>query len=206
MRLKIIPCLLWASVACIGLAQSPGAFTATGNTTMGRWFHTATLLANGQVLIAGGGGSAGSAELYNPANGTFTATGEMSTRRISGHTATLLADGRVLIAGGAIASSSTGVTNTRSAELYDPSTGTFAATSNMIEARACPAAVLLGNGKALIVGGANWNEPSKVPGAELYDPASGTFGVAGEYATTNLRRNPDFGLCPKAILLPDGGV
>ena len=59
--------------------------------------QTATLLQNGQVLIAGG--ETASAELFNPSTGAFTATGSMTVSR-SGHTATLLPDGRVLIAGG----------------------------------------------------------------------------------------------------------
>jgi hypothetical protein len=58
----------------------------------------------------------------------------------------------------------------------------------------------------LIVGGANWNQPSSAANAELYDPATGTFTYAGPYANSNPRRNADLGLCPAANLLPDGRV
>jgi hypothetical protein len=85
------------------LAQSQGTFAATGNMTTGKYDHTATLLNDGRVLVAGGFGSGfdaqASAELYDPATGTFTATGDMTAARAR-HRAVLLPDGRVLIDGG----------------------------------------------------------------------------------------------------------
>lgn len=86
-------------------AQMQGSFTPAGSLTTDRQGHTATLLTNGKVLIAGGSATlAGlpvwaSAELFDPAGTSFTPTGSMGTPRV-GHTATLLPDGRVLIAGG----------------------------------------------------------------------------------------------------------
>jgi hypothetical protein len=88
---------------------STRSFTATGGMKIGRGGHTATLLQNGKVLVAGGGDQGGSgggggtatntAELYDPATGVFSSTRSMTTPRF-GHTATLLANGKVLIAGG----------------------------------------------------------------------------------------------------------
>ena len=84
-----------------------------------RSFHTATLLPNGKVLVAGGsqggGGVLASAELYDPATGSWSATGSMHTARVN-FTATLLPDGKVLVSGGQIGPLA-------SAELYDPATG-----------------------------------------------------------------------------------
>ena len=83
-----------------------GSWTATGSLISGRWEHTATRLLDGRVLVTGGNniddvdGALASAELYDPATGTWTATGSM-TRGRYGHTATLMPDGRVLVAGGA---------------------------------------------------------------------------------------------------------
>jgi len=152
-------------------------FTATGSMTTARQFHTATLLSNGLVLIAGGAGSSGiilgTAELYNPATGTFTATGSMTTAR-QYHTAELLPNGQVLIAGGL--NSSSGVLGT--AELYNPATGTFTATGSMTTARCEHTATMLPLGQVLIAGGLGSNSEA-LGTAELYNPATGTFTATG---------------------------
>ena len=119
--------------------------------SVARIYHTATLLNNGKVLVAGGyGGSSylASAELYDPSTGTWSTTGSMSVARFD-HKATLLNNGKVLVAGG---SEGYGTPLT-SAELYDPSTGTWSTTGSMSVARFYHTATLLNNGKVLVAGG-----------------------------------------------------
>lgn len=171
-----------------------GTFTATGNMITPRSGHTATLLPNGKVLIAGGGvtnaakGAFGdptfaSAELYDPSTGTFSATGEMTTAHF-GNTATLLNNGKVLIAGGFQRDpGSLTVRLLARAELYDPSSGTFTPTGDMISEWA-DTATLLANGKVLITTGNPDGPPPFVSAAELYDPSIGMFTSAG-YMTVN---------------------
>lgn len=156
--------------------SSPGevsSWTSTGELNIGRYAHTATLLPNGKVLVAGGVGSdtcftpTNSAELYDPDSGTWTPTGSLNTAR-SGHTATLLQNGLVLIAGGYDG----GYLN--SAELYDPATGTWHPTASFKTIRAqtsTPSAPLLLNGKVLVVG----TSDADGFGTELYDPETGTW-------------------------------
>ena len=158
---------------------------------------TATLLPDGRVLVTGGGdaivgGDDGSAELYDPRTGTFSLTGSMAQARWD-DTATLLADGRVLIAGGASGSApSSRVLDT--AELYDPATGTFSPTGSMIQARFLHQAVLLKDGRVLIVGNASaTNEVD-----EIYDPATGTFSQTGSMSQARIYET--------TTLLPDGRV
>jgi WD40 repeat protein len=142
-----------------------GSFSPTGSLNAPSDRHTATLLPNGMVLIAGGGpGSLSSAELYNPSTGTFTVTGSMTPER-SEHTATLLPSGEVLIAGGADDRGN----SLASAELYDPETGIFAATVGMSVARQIHTATLLPNGKVLIAGGEDNLGSGTLASAELYN-------------------------------------
>jgi hypothetical protein len=130
---------------------STGVFTVTGDMITARSFHTATLLPNGKVLVAGGSqewSSLSSAEVYDPAVGTFTATHEMSTAR-SFHTANLLHDGRVLIVGGGDYAGSD-VAQSSAAELYDFATGRFAVTGSMAATQLGPTATLLADGGVLV--------------------------------------------------------
>ncbi len=103
----------------------------TGKPRTQRYFHTATLLPNGMVLVAGGIdiSASASAELYDPASGTWTITGSLNTGRVY-HTATLLPNGMVLVAGGIDSR-----TYSASAELYDPASGTWTTTGSLNTAR-----------------------------------------------------------------------
>jgi hypothetical protein len=145
--------------------------------TVARSTHRATLLPSGKVLIVGANrGPEASAELYDPAVGTFTRTGSMTVGR-DGGTATLLANGKVLLAGGQVVS---GGDFLASAEVYDPAVGTFTPTGSMTAARADHTATLLGTGMVLITGGGDLVAPGyHFPSAELYDPATGTFTATG---------------------------
>ena len=90
-----------------------------------------------------------SAELYDPASGTWTATGSLATARFY-HTATLLPNGKVLVAGGI---DNNFIAALASAELYDPASGTWTATGSLANARYLHTATLLPNGKVLVAGG-----------------------------------------------------
>jgi Kelch motif/Galactose oxidase, central domain len=151
-----------------------GIFSFTkGTMTSDRYGQTATLLTNGNVLVAGGGIPDDSlliADLYNPAIQTFTSTGNMS----DGHTigaAVRLCDGRVLVAGG-FDNGNTVAT----ADVYDPSTGTFTPTENNMDSpREYFTATLLQNCQVLIVGGVNSNATVLFDTADLFDPVTNTF-------------------------------
>jgi N-acetylneuraminic acid mutarotase len=158
-------------------AAANSAWNNTGNLNAARRSHTATLLPNGKVLVAGGDNSFDdsilkSAELYDPATGAWTVTGSLNKPRLS-HTATLLPNGKVLVAGGW--NDLDGALN--SAELYDPSTGAWSSTANLSTVLFWHTATLLQNDKVLVVGGADENLPLK--SAELYDPATGAWSVTG---------------------------
>ncbi len=190
---------------------STGKWSATGNMTTPRSRHTATLLASGKVLVAGGfcdpngtrgcaavepNGAIAVAELYDPRTGKWTATGSMTTER-SLHTATLLADGKVLVAG---AEHRDGIFS--STELYDPGTGKWTATGSMITARTQQFAATLRDGTVLIVGGIGPTSPTEhdvLGSAEVYDSSNGKWTAAAGLITPRAQGGT-------AALLRDGTV
>lgn len=175
-----------------------GAFVATAPLSNARTGHTATALANGNVLITGGedknnSGNLSSAEIFDPALnaglGGFNTTGSMNTVRVY-HVAALLTDGTVLIAGGYGGSGST----IASAEIYDTNSGTFSYTTGpMSWNRIYHTATLLNNGTVLIAGG-----QGGLPFAEIYNPGTKTFSTTGVMSASRHRHT--------ATLLSDGKV
>ena len=166
------PVLALLALATVSTA-APNPFHSAGFMHFWRYAHSSTLLPDGKVLIAGG--SLGiihpspaataalkavptSAELYDPARGTWTATGSMITGR-NFFPALLLKNGKVLVVGGGdlIAAS----------ECYDPETGLWSATAPMHSARNFHTMTLLPNGKVFVVGGDLFTSGAN---AELYDP------------------------------------
>ena len=163
--------------------------------------HAAILLRNGKVLLAGGSPGTGTnlstAELYDPATGTFHPTGSMTGPR--SHPATvLLNDGKVLLIGGDGAHEDERLS---SAELYDPATGRFTSTGSMHVPREMHTAVLLKDGRILVVGGSSagsYPNSQIEASAEIYDPATGRFSMTGSMSVPRHKL--------AAALLPDGKV
>ena len=171
-----------------------GKWSVTGRMNEPRFGHTATLLSDGRVLVAG----SGTAELYDPATAIWSRTGSPISNRW-GHTATLLQDGKVLVAGGYGATSADGAFDyLGSAELYDPATGTWSATGSLSDARCCHTATLLQDGRVLVDGGSNdIDDGIALSSAELYDPGAGAWTRTGAAFLK--------GYSHTATLLPGGG-
>jgi fibronectin type 3 domain-containing protein len=189
-------------------ADSQGSWTQAGFLDTPRTYRaTATLLLNGDVLLAGGqAGQDGSgqgisnatraAEIYNLSSGGFGSTGSMLIPR-AGQTATLLEDGRVLLAGG--------IDHTwkyqSTTELYDPGSQVFTVSGSMMTGRAGHVAIRLPDGKVLMVGG---HDGTKfLASAELFDPDTGDFTLTG--SLHEARSNFSGVLFPSGKVLVLGG-
>lgn len=181
-------------------------FTAISNVMQSlRTNHTATLLPDGKVLLAGGqidnnnGNGSDTAELYDPATQTFTAVAARMTSPRGGHAAVLLNDGTVLLMGGFNNSS----TALKTAEIYDPAAKTFTALGALMNSpRSEFSATLLPDGKVLIAGGQSNGIGTDT--AEVFDPVAGTF-TAISATTASIRASYSESRLPNGRILLAGG-
>jgi hypothetical protein len=187
---KVVPD---ASGSCAGRG---GKWLATGSLALSRMLHTATVLDDGRVLVAGGFNS--TTELYDPATKSWSTTGNnLGPHRY--HTTTKLKDGRVLIAGGGVS-----YYGDFTAELYVPALGTWEPAGNLNAQRYYHAAVLLPDGKVLVAGGSSGEDAvGALVSAELYDPATRTWSPTGGLNVA--RRDHTMTLLPNGKVLVVGG-
>jgi hypothetical protein len=187
---------IYSPAAASFTAAAPPAYSSMGG-------QSATLLADGRVLLTGGiapphgTGTYASAEIYDPATKTFTATGNMNVARAN-HVSALLSNGKVLVTGGA---------PNASAELYDPKSGVFTAIASppLAANRFYGTATVLANGQVLIAGGcdcvyvpATGGVTDALLSAEIYDPVANSFSATGSLQSGHMNHT--------ATLLPNGSV
>jgi Galactose oxidase, central domain len=156
--------------------------------------HTATALANGKILVAGGQNLSGvlsDVEIFDSATGTFTAAARLLTPRAE-HTATRLADGRVLLIGGR------GVEPLTSTEFYDATRNVFSAGPSLNSARFGHTATLLPDGRIVVIGG------NAEGTAEIFDPRAGTFTALPCHLTEPRSFHAAVRLANGAILIAGG--
>jgi Putative Ig domain/Galactose oxidase, central domain len=175
-----------------------GGFTATANPMNSvRQLHHADLLPNGLVLVSGGldnfNNALASTELYDPAAGTFTLSGNMNTAR-GNHGTALLSNGQLLVQGG-LTGPGNSLVLTSTAELYNPATGTFATTTSMSQPRGQYYDKILADGTVFVTGGAPLPNGAN---SDIYDPATLVFAATGNYTAVQTGLRP--------ALLPDGTV
>ncbi len=201
-------CTGWGTPTGIDMIDSlesgTKSFAGTGTMNVPREGHTATLLTNGMVLVAGGVSTFGytnKAELYNPAVGTWALTGSLPMN-LAGHTATVLNNGKVLVAGGA-----NSVNDFSSSELYNPVTATWATTANsMTSAREGAAATLLPSGSVLVTGGlSTFSITGVTSSSDIYNPSTGPWATTSAGNMTTARCGHTSTLLANGLVLIAGG-
>ncbi len=174
--------MLSAALTACAAAHGQGSVARAGALRFARTNHSATLLNDGRVLVAGGRGTdalstLASAEVFSPLTKTWSLSGSLSQGR-SHHTATLLRDGRVLVTGGSAhevtANDGARFVALASAEIFEPRSSTWRAVMPMLEARNGHTATLLDDGQVLVVGGAK-AQREHLASTELFDPVANAF-------------------------------
>jgi N-acetylneuraminic acid mutarotase len=183
-------CVGWKNLftaECEIYDPAANTWTPTGAMSTPRSEHGLVVLQNGKVLAIGGFYQASdveyyleTCEIYDPASGTWSATGPMAVDRTV-FSSTLLQNGKVLVAGGLNKNPSGADVYLAGTEVYDPASGTWATAPDLAQSRTAHTATLLPNGKVLVVGGASGF--TAIQAAEEYDPASNTWASAGSTAS-----------------------
>lgn len=205
--------------AILGITQSceiydptKNSWTTVANMSIVRLGQTATLLANGKVLVCGGAtvnfifpAVTNTAEVYDPAGNSWSATGAMTYATFS-HTLATLADGRLLAIGGGVISGLTNVIATNQTSVYDPGTGLWLAGGNLANARATASVALATDGRLLAIGGATGSllAPSSLTSCEWFDPTTRAWSMGPSMGTSRagsiaLQR-------PEGLVFVAGGV
>ncbi|MBC7843919.1 MAG: Ig-like domain-containing protein [Gemmatimonadaceae bacterium] len=177
------------------------SWSATGGMTEARDIPSAAILADGRVLIVGGSGSGSnlhalsSAELYDPASGTWSPVMPMAVPR-SGHTATTLSNGKVVVVGGATGTYAAPTLHATS-EVFDPVTGTWTTSGSVTIARGFHRAVALPNARLFITGGSDFVS-TVFPSSDLYDASAGGWTAGAALTAARISHS--------ATVLPNGKV
>ena len=197
----------WVAVITVGVASlgalcapaTAGSFQPAASLSTGRYYHTATTLPDGRVLVAGGNRASGnsfvflsSAEIYDPATDKWTSAGTLAPA-LAYHAATLLPSGKVVLFGGCEP------TTPAPPQVYDPATNAWSYAGTTVPLpRLFPTATLLIDGRVLLVGGRYGPTGPLLKSAELFDPSTNTWSPVPDMSRERIQH--------AATLLPSGKV